>query len=78
IVEEQENQRDKTNQPEIERAKIDEPQSVNQHFVTEEMKLQSPKLMLGFKNQPLEESPEKYVQRDLEMTFFYELIFGEE
>ena len=34
--------------------------------------------MLGFKNQPLEESPEKYVQRDLEMTFFYELIFGEE
>ncbi|RIO53662.1 EF-P 5-aminopentanol modification-associated protein YfmH, partial [Staphylococcus pasteuri] len=78
IVEEHENQRDKTNQPEIERAKIDEPQSVNQHFVTEEMKLQSPKLMLGFKNQPLEESPEKYVQRDLEMTFFYELIFGEE
>ena len=41
IVEEHENQRDKTNQPEIERAKIDEPQSVNQHFVTEEMKLQS-------------------------------------
>ncbi|MDQ7156500.1 peptidase M16, partial [Staphylococcus warneri] len=45
---------------------------------SEEMKLQSPKLMLGFKNQPLDESPEKYVQRDLEMTFFYELIFGEE
>lgn len=34
--------------------------------------------MLGFKNQPLKESSEKYVQRDLEMTFFYELIFGEE
>ena len=34
--------------------------------------------MLGFKNQPLNESSEKYVQRDLEMTFFYELIFGEE
>ena len=31
--------------------------------------------MLGFKNQPLKESSEKYVQRDLEMTFFYELIF---
>lgn len=78
IVEEHENLRDKTNQPKIERALIDEPKSVNQHFVSEEMKLQSPKLMLGFKNQPLDESPEKYVQRDLEMTFFYELIFGEE
>jgi len=78
IVEEHENLRDKTNQPKIERALIDEPKSVNQHVVSEEMKLQSPKLMLGFKNQPLDESPEKYVQRDLEMTFFYELIFGEE
>lgn len=78
IVEEHENHRDKTNQPKIERALIDEPKSVNQHVVSEEMKLQSPKLMLGFKNQPLDESPEKYVQRDLEMTFFYELIFGEE
>ena len=77
-VEEHENLRDKTNQPKIERALIDEPKSVNQHVVSEEMKLQSPKLMLGFKNQPLDESPEKYVQRDLEMTFFYELIFGEE
>lgn len=78
IVEEHENLRDKTNHPKIERALIDEPKSVNQHVVSEEMKLQSPKLMLGFKNQPLDESPEKYVQRDLEMTFFYELIFGEE
>ncbi|WP_145541254.1 EF-P 5-aminopentanol modification-associated protein YfmH [Staphylococcus warneri] len=78
IVEEHENLRDKTNQPKIERVLIDEPKSVNQHVVSEEMKLQSPKLMLGFKNQPLDESPEKYVQRDLEMTFFYELIFGEE
>ncbi|MFB2002913.1 EF-P 5-aminopentanol modification-associated protein YfmH [Staphylococcus aureus] len=78
IVEEHENLRDKTNQPKIERALIDEPKSVNQHVVSEEMKLQSPKLMLGFKNQPLDEPPEKYVQRDLEMTFFYELIFGEE
>ena len=32
------------------------------------MKLQSPRLMLGFKNEPLDEA--KYVQRDLEMTLF--------
>ncbi|MCC3754932.1 EF-P 5-aminopentanol modification-associated protein YfmH [Staphylococcus capitis] len=78
LVEQHEAKRNKTNQPKIERAEIDEPIEVNQHNVTEQMKLQSPRLMLGFKNQPLKENSEKYVQRDLEMTFFYELIFGEE
>ncbi len=33
-------------------------------FVTESMKIQSPRLMLGFKNKPLQEAPQKYVQRD--------------
>ncbi|MFW3590582.1 EF-P 5-aminopentanol modification-associated protein YfmH [Staphylococcus caprae] len=78
LVDNHEKQRNKTNQPQIERAQIKEPEEVNTHTVTEMMKLQSPRLMLGFKNQPLNESSEKYVQRDLEMTFFYELIFGEE
>ncbi|MDT0742333.1 insulinase family protein [Staphylococcus epidermidis] len=78
LVEEHENQRDKTYQPRIERAQIDEPKEVNQRFVSEKMKLQSPRLMLGFKNEPLDESATKFVQRDLEMTFFYELVFGEE
>ena len=78
LVEQHEAKRNKTNQPKIERAEINEPIEVSQHSVTEQMKLQSPRLMLGFKNQPLKESSEKYVQRDLEMTFFYELIFGEE
>lgn len=78
LVDKHESERDKTNQSKIERAHIDEPVDVKQHFVSEEMKLQSPRLMLGFKNQPLDESSEKYVQRDLEMTFFYELVFGEE
>lgn len=77
LVEQHEAKRNKTNQPKIERAEINEPIEVSQHSVTEQMKLQSPRLMLGFKNQPLKESSEKYVQRDLEMTFFYELIFGE-
>ena len=35
-------------------------------------------MTLGFKNEPLDESATKFVQRDLEMTFFYELVFGEE
>ena len=78
LVEKHENQRNKTYQPRIERAQIDEPREVNQRFVSEKMKLQSPRLMLGFKNEPLDESATKFVQRDLEMTFFYELVFGEE
>lgn len=78
IVETHENKRDKTNQPSIERATIDEPTKVITPFVTEEMKLQSPRLMLGFKNEPTKASPQQYVQHDLEMTLFFELVFGEE
>ncbi|MBI6058056.1 hypothetical protein, partial [Clostridium perfringens] len=68
----------KTNQPSIQRGAIKEPNEVVQSFVSEKMKLQSSRLMLGFKNEPLNEAPEKYVQRDLEMTLFFELVFGEE
>ncbi|MDN8918520.1 peptidase M16, partial [Staphylococcus aureus] len=57
---------------------VDEPEDVKEAFVTESMKFQSPRLMLGFKNKPLQEAPQKYVQRDLEMSLFFELIFGEE
>ncbi len=68
----------KVNQPKIERGLVDEPEDVKEAFVTESMKIQSPRLMLGFKNKPLQEAPQKYVQRDLEMSLFFELIFGEE
>ena len=78
VIEEHENRRHKTNQPSIQRGAIKEPNEVVQSFVSEKMKLQSPRLMLGFKNEPLDEAPEKYVQRDLEMTLFFELVFGEE
>lgn len=78
IVEDHENARNKDNQPKIERCIVDEPNEVKEAFVSEEMKIQSPRLMLGFKNKPLQEEPEKYVQRDLEMSLFFELIFGEE
>ncbi len=30
----------------------------------------------SFKNKPLQEAPQKYVQRDLEMSLFFELIFA--
>ena len=78
LVEAHEAQRDKTIQPNIQRGSVDEPLEVVTPFVKEEMKLQSPRLMLGFKNKPYVETPQRYVQRDLEMTLFYELVFGEE
>ncbi len=78
IVKQHEDAHNKVNQPKIERGLVDEPEDVKEAFVTESMKIQSPRLMLGFKNKPLQEAPQKYVQRDLEMSLFFELIFGEE
>ncbi|EEV06322.1 peptidase M16 family protein [Staphylococcus aureus subsp. aureus 65-1322] len=78
IVKQHEDACNKVNQPKIERGLVDEPEDVKEAFVTESMKIQSPRLMLGFKNKPLQEAPQKYVQRDLEMSLFFELIFGEE
>lgn len=79
IVTEHEDKRDKVAQPEIQRDALVEKEEVNQQFVSEKMKLQSPRLMLGFKNKPLTNaSVDQYVRKDLEMTLFFELVFGEE
>lgn len=79
VVTEHEDKRDKVAQPEIQRDPLIEKEQVNQNFVTEKMKLQSPRLMLGFKNKPLlNASANQYVRKDLEMTLFFELVFGEE
>ncbi|MDK9865238.1 MULTISPECIES: EF-P 5-aminopentanol modification-associated protein YfmH [Staphylococcus] len=79
VIAEHENKRDKVNQPQIVRDALAEKSEVNEVNVSESMKLQSPRLMLGFKNETLKnESNEAYVKRDLEMTLFYEMVFGEE
>lgn len=79
IVTEHEDKRDKVAQPEIQRDALVEKEEVNQQFVSEKMKLQSQRLMLGFKNKPLTNaSADQYVRKDLEMTLFFELVFGEE
>lgn len=79
IVTKHEDKRDKVAQPKIQRAPLIEQEEVNQQFVSETMKLQSPRLMLGFKNKPLiNASADQYVRKDLEMTLFFELVFGEE
>ncbi|MEB6065549.1 EF-P 5-aminopentanol modification-associated protein YfmH [Staphylococcus arlettae] len=79
IVTEHEDKRDKEAQPVIQRDPLVEKASVNEKVVTETMKLQSPRLMLGFKNDPLTNLQlEQFVRKDLEMTLFFELVFGEE
>ncbi|MFQ3853818.1 EF-P 5-aminopentanol modification-associated protein YfmH [Staphylococcus parequorum] len=79
VIAEHENKRDKVNQPQIVRDALAEKSEVNEVNVSESMKLQSPRLMLGFKNETLKNEPnEAYVKRDLEMTLFYEMVFGEE
>ncbi|OEK69436.1 zinc protease [Staphylococcus equorum] len=79
VIAEHENKRDKVNQPQIVRDALAEKSEVNEANVSESMKLQSPRLMLGFKNETLKNEPnEAYVKRDLEMTLFYEMVFGEE
>ncbi|MDW3863971.1 pitrilysin family protein [Staphylococcus saprophyticus] len=79
VVATHENQRDKEAQPLIVRDPLIEKATVNESKVTETMKLQSPRLMLGFKNNPLVDEPDaSFVKRDLEMTLFYEMLFGEE
>lgn len=79
VIAEHEDKRDKVNQPQIVRDALNEKSEVNEFNVTESMKLQSPRLMLGFKNETLKNEPnEACVKRDLEMTLFYEMVFGEE
>ncbi|HLR19579.1 MAG TPA: pitrilysin family protein [Staphylococcus sp.] len=79
VVADHEDKRNEVNQPQIEKASLDEKNEVNEFNITESMKLQSPRLMLGFKNKPLKDIPdEAFVKRDLEMTLYYEMVFGEE
>lgn len=65
-------------QPEIVRDPLQEAHPVLEAEMREEMQIQSPRLMLGFKNNQLDVSQRRRVQEDIEMSFFFELIYGEE
>ncbi|UXV34078.1 insulinase family protein [Staphylococcus sp. IVB6181] len=78
LITEHEAKRELTAQPEIVRDSLAEAEAVQQSKVVEEMNIQIPRLMLGFKNVPKEGSQEAYMKRDLEMTFFFEMVLGEE
>ncbi|ANZ33503.1 EF-P 5-aminopentanol modification-associated protein YfmH [Staphylococcus carnosus] len=78
LVSEHEAKRKLSDQPEIVRDPLVEPNEVQQETILEEMNIQIPRLMLGFKNIPPEGSKEMFMKRDLEMTFFFEMVLGEE
>ncbi|WP_207214654.1 EF-P 5-aminopentanol modification-associated protein YfmH [Staphylococcus condimenti] len=78
LVSEHEAKRELSDQPEIVRDPLVEPNEVQQETILEEMNIQIPRLMLGFKNIPPEGSKEMFMKRDLEMTFFFEIVLGEE
>lgn len=78
LVRNHEAKRELTAQPEIVRDSLEEPEAVQQTKVVEEMNIQIPRLMLGFKNVPQQASKEVFMKRDIEMTFFFEMVLGEE
>ena len=69
VVADHENQRDKTNQPRIVRDSLKEQDSVKEKVVTEKMKLQSPRIMLGFKNMPLTDVPDRLLVKRFRNDF---------
>ncbi|WP_105979657.1 EF-P 5-aminopentanol modification-associated protein YfmH [Staphylococcus simulans] len=78
LVRDHEAKRELTAQPEIVRDSLEEPEAVQQTKVVEEINIQIPRLMLGFKNVPQQASKEVFMKRDIEMTFFFEMVLGEE
>lgn len=65
-------------QPEIERDPLNEPIEVIEHQVVESMAFQSPRIMLGLKHPVYDLSRRQGVKEDIEMSFFFEMIYGEE
>lgn len=78
LVKTHEDARQITAQPEIVRDPLHEAHETVETEVREAMHIQSPRLMLGFKNYQQDVSNRRRVQEDIEMSFFFELVFGEE
>lgn len=78
IVQQHESARQIEAQPAIERDPLNESPHIVQSKVSEAMAIQSPRLMLGFKNHLYPVTDLQRVKEDIEMSFFFELIYGEE
>lgn len=65
-------------QPEIERDPLNESNEVVQANVSERMHIQLPRLMIGLKHPVDDFTEHQRVKEDIEMSFFFEMIYGEE
>ncbi|MBA8761479.1 EF-P 5-aminopentanol modification-associated protein YfmH [Staphylococcus coagulans] len=65
-------------QPEIERDPLNESNEVVQANVSERMHIQSPRLMIGLKHPVDDFTEHQRVKEDIEMSFFFEMIYGED
>ncbi|MDN6205738.1 MAG: insulinase family protein [Staphylococcus simulans] len=78
LVRDHEAKRELTAQPEIVRDSLEEPEAVQQTKVVEEMNIQIPRLMLGFKNVTQQAKKQVFIKRDIDMKYFIEIVLGEE
>ncbi|ARJ51728.1 EF-P 5-aminopentanol modification-associated protein YfmH [Staphylococcus lutrae] len=65
-------------QPVIERDPLLEPSEIVCSKTDEAMAIQSPRIMIGLKHPVYETTLQQGVKEDIEMSFFFEMIYGEE
>lgn len=78
LVKAHEDKRQITAQPDIVRDALAEPSHIEEPYISEAMTLQSSRLMLGFKNKLYDLTDYQRVKEDIELSFFFEMIYGEE
>ncbi|MFO3701511.1 pitrilysin family protein [Staphylococcus felis] len=78
LVKAHEDKRQITAQPDIVRDALAEPSHIEEPYISEAMTLQSSRLMLGFKNKLYNLTDYQRVKEDIELSFFFEMIYGEE
>lgn len=78
LVNEHEETRHLKAQPTIERDDFNEPEDIVKSQFVESMRLQSSRIMLGFKNKLINTTHQQRVKEDIEISLFFEMIFGEE
>ncbi|REI08183.1 EF-P 5-aminopentanol modification-associated protein YfmH [Staphylococcus felis] len=78
LVKAHEDKRQITAQPDIVRDALAEPSHIEEPYISESMTLQSSRLMLGFKNKLYDLTDYQRVKEDIELSFFFEMIYGEE
>ncbi|GGI41858.1 EF-P 5-aminopentanol modification-associated protein YfmH [Mammaliicoccus stepanovicii] len=78
LIRNHEDKREMEEMPPITRKRVDEPESVCQHYVETKMDIVQEKTMIAFKFKPNTISDDVRVKKDIEMMIALDLIFGEQ